>query len=117
MKRRIFALVAICVMVLSVCAQAAESRAVNGQPTLYFDGTTAVCSVTCKGTNTNDELDVTLTLYQGSTVVDSWSDSGNGRVQITGRCGVDSGESYTLRVYYSVNGVAKPMVATYGTCP
>lgn len=117
MRKRIFALAAICVLVLSVCAQAVESRAVNGQPTLYFDGTTAVCSVTCKGANTNDELDVTLTLYHGSTVVDSWSDSGYGRVQITGRCGVDSGESYTLRVNYSVNGVGKPTVATYGTCP
>lgn len=117
MKRRICALIALVVLALSISAQAAELRVSNARPMLSFNGTTAFCSVICRGDNSNDTIDATLTLYQGSTYVDSWSGSGKDRVALSGTCEAVSGKSYKLVVDYSVNGVSKPSVSTTRRCP
>lgn len=82
-----------------------------------FNGTTATCSVFFKADSTKDKAEATLTLYQGNTYVDSWTDSGTGRVFISESCEVESGKSYRLVLTYSINGVAKPAKAVSGTCP
>ncbi|MEY8386506.1 hypothetical protein AALC17_04290 [Oscillospiraceae bacterium 38-13] len=117
MKKRFFALIALTVLVLSISAQAVELRTVSVKPGLYFSGTTATCSVICRGAGSDDALDVTLTLYQGSTYIDSWSDTGTGRVALTGSCTVERGKTYKLVVDYSVNDEAKPSVYTTAKCP
>lgn len=117
MKRRICALIALVVLALSISVQAMEPRLVSAQPSLSFSGTTAFCSVICSGKSDNDTISATLTLYQGTTYVDSWSDSGKGQVSISGSCKAVSGKSYKLVVNYSVNGVAKPSVYTTKKCP
>lgn len=117
MKRRMFSLAALLLLVLSISVQAAQLRAFSNRPTLSFSGTTASCYVNCKGTSTSDKVSATLTLYQGSTYVDSWSGSGTGSVFISGQCTVNSGKSYTLTLSYSVNGATKPSVSVTNTCP
>lgn len=117
MKRRICVWMALIVLVLSVSVQAAEMRVISAKPMLSFNGTTAFCSVICRGDSSNDTIDVTLTLYQGSSYVNSWSDSGKGRVALSGTCEAVSGKSYKLVVDYSVNSVSKPSVSTTRTCP
>lgn len=117
MRRRICALIVLVALALSISVQAMELRSVSAQPNLFFSGTTAFCSVICSGKSDNDTIDVTLTLYQGSTYVDSWSDSGKGEVLLSGTCKAVSGKSYKLVVDYSVNGVSKPSVSTTKTCP
>lgn len=97
-------------------AYAAEPRVAGVTPSLSFDRDTAICSVTCRGNNSSDELDVVMTLYQGSRYIDSWSRSGTGRVILTGECSVDSGLTYTLKIDFSINGQAKPSVSTSNTC-
>ena len=64
MKRRILSLAALLLIVLSVTAQAAETR-MGGNPVLAFDGTTAQCTATCYGRSSSDKVTATLTLYQG----------------------------------------------------
>ena len=117
MKRRMFSLAALLLLMLSISVQAAQPRAVSNRPTLSFSGTTASCYVNCKGASTSDDLYATLTLYQGNTYVDSWSGSGTGSVFVSGQCAVKSGKSYTLTLSYSVNGEAKPSVSVSNTCP
>lgn len=117
MKRRICAWMALVVLALSISAQAAELRTNNVKPTLSFNGTTASCSVICRGNSSNDTIDVTLTLYQGSSFVNSWSGSGKGRVALSGSCEAVSGKSYKLVVDYSVNGESKSSAYTTKTCP
>lgn len=120
MKKRILSallpLLLLCVMTAQ-SAQAAELRAMPARITLTFDGTTAVCSATCYGNQASDDLDVTLTLYQGSTYIDSWSGSGKWRVALSGECEAKSGKTYRLELTYSINGVEMPATSTTNTCP
>lgn len=97
--------------------QAAEQRASYRLPSLSFQGTTATCSVVCRGNSKTDELDVTLTLYQGRSYVDSWSDSGKGSVILSKECQVVSGKTYRLEVSCSINGEEKPVESVTATCP
>lgn len=117
MKRRICVWMVLIVLVLSVSVQAVELRYVTAQPSLSFNGTVASCSAICREDSSNDKIDATLTLYQGSSYVDSWSGSGKDRGALSGTCEAVSGKSYTLVVDYSVNGELKPSVYTTRTYP
>lgn len=117
MKKRTFALVVLLLLALAFPAQAVEVRAIQLKPDLYFDGTTAVCSVSCRSDNVRDKVEATLTLYQGDNYVDSWNNSGTGKVFISGSCEVESGKSYRLVLDYSINGTAQLSKTTTGTCP
>lgn len=98
-------------------AQAAELRVTNTHVELSFDGTTAVCFATCKGNQPSDELEATLTLYQGSTYIDSWSGSGKWKVTLSGEYEAKPGKTYRLELTYSINGEEMPAVSATNTCP
>lgn len=117
LKKRTFALVVLLLMILALPAHAVEVRAIQLKPDLYFNGTTAVCSVSCRSDNARDKVEATLTLYQGDDYVDSWNNSGTGRVFISGSCEVESGKSYKLVLDCSINGIAQLPKTTTGTCP
>lgn len=117
MKRRSFALAVLLLLIFTVPAQAGELRTVQVKPDLYFNGTTALCSVSLRTDNARDDVEATLTLYQGERYVDSWNNSGTGRVFISGSCEVESGKSYKLVLDYSINGIAQLSKTTTGTCP
>lgn len=104
------------VLMLNTFAQAVQYRGASASPTLVFNGATATCSVVCRGNSTTDDVDVTLTLYQGSEVVESWSASGKYRVNISDTCTVQNGKVYTLTVEYTVNSVEMPTVSTTKKC-
>jgi len=86
------------------------------RPDLFFQGTTAICSAICRGGYATDYVEATLTLYQGSTYIDSWSKSGTGKITLYGECAVESGKTYCLEMAYSINGVEKPVVSVTNTC-
>lgn len=117
MRKRVFPLVSLLLLTLSLTAHAAEPYALTANPDLSFEGTTAVCSVSCRGEKTTDKIVATLTLYQGNTVVDTWSDSGTFRVALSGECNVKSGVAYKLVLSWSVNGEAQTDLTVTGTCP
>lgn len=117
MKKRLLGLSALFVLVLTIGAQAIEPRGIDATPRLSFNGTTARCAASCSGNASSDDIKATLTLYQGTTYVDSWSGSGTGRASLSGSCKVESGKTYKLVLTYSVNGSSKPSVTTTATCP
>lgn len=117
LKRRFWILAALVIFVLTMTAYAVEPHVVSARPVLSFQGTTAFCGAECRAENSSDTVKATLTLYRGSTYVDSWSGSGKGRVAISGDCAVKSGTKYTLTLTYSINGIAQPSVSTTATCP
>ncbi len=117
MKKRVFAMAIPVLLILTLTAQAADLRLVRINPELYFDGNTATCSVFCRADKATDKVDVTLTLYQGETYVDSWTNSGTGGVFVSGSCDVKSGKAYKLVVDYSINGTSQQPKTTSGTCP
>lgn len=119
MKKRISAffvpLLLVCILSAQV-AQATRERVAGGRPDLFFQGTTAICSAICRGDSATDRVEATLTLYQGSTYIDSWSESGTGKITLYGECKVQSGKTYRLEMAYSINGVDKPIVSATNTC-
>ena len=117
MKRCNFVLATLLVCVLfTVSVQAVEPRAVWVTPSLMFNGTTAQCSALCNGGKSGDTIKATLTLYQGTTYIDSWSDSGKDSLSFSGSCKVERGKTYKLVLSYSVNGVEKPSVTVTNNC-
>lgn len=87
-----------------ISANAVEARALTPNVTLYFEGTTAYCTaVVLDGLR---DLNVTMTLWHGNTRVGSWSGSGRGYVFLEGNCPVVKGETYTLIVTGTTNGVS-----------
>lgn len=106
------------VCILSAQAvQAIGQRVASGGPDLFFQGTTAICSAICQGDTKTDKITATLTLYQGDTYIDSWSESGIRKVTLYGECKVTPGKTYRLEMAYSINGVDKPVVSTTNYCP
>ena len=117
MKKCAFALAIPFLLILTMTAQAAEIRSIRVKPDLYFNETTATCSVSVKADSASDQVEATLTLYQGDNYVDSWNNSGTGHVFVSGSCEVESGKSYKLVLDYSINGAAQTSKTTTGTCP
>lgn len=117
MKKRFLPLVMLLLLTLSVTAHAAQPYILTANPDLSFYGTTAECSVSCRGETTTDKIEATLTLYQGNTVVDSWSTSGTFRATISEECTVKRGTTYKLVLTWSVNGVPQSTNSVTGRCP
>lgn len=100
--KKLAALTVLCIFLLScTTAYAAESRAVAARPSLSFDGTTANCEVVV---TSYGDIDITLSLWQGSTLIDSWSDSGFGMVSMSESCSVTKGKTYKLTVSGTAGG-------------
>ena len=109
MKRRVLSLALLATLVLSLTAQAV-TWGLTGTPKLSISGTTATCSVTCRSGNSDDKLKVTLALWCGDNIVDSWTETGYGEVSIRETCRVVKGNTYDLVMMPVVNGVAKSTV-------
>lgn len=115
MKRRNLMLTVLLLFILAVHAQAAL-YANQSTPELWFDGTTAYCLGQVKSSSTSSTIKATLTLWDGSRVVDSWSSSSTGSLSLSGSCTVSKGKKYTLTLDATVNGVSIPRTSTSGTC-
>ena len=115
MRKRLFSFVLVLtVLTLVSVAALAAILAPGAAPNLSFSGTTANCSVTVKGSGT---INATLELWQGNTLVASWSGSGTNRVRINGSASVSHGQTYTLTVSGTVGGVAIQATPVTKTCP
>ena len=103
-------------LTIGIVAQAVEPRAAGYSLSLTFDETTAVCEASCRGDKSTDYIKATLTLYQGSTYVTSWNGEGSYRAIVSGQRSVTRGKSYTLKLNYTINGVAQPEQSVTKVC-
>lgn len=110
MQRRILALAMLTVMILSLTAQAVDARAALNKPILSISGTTATCEVDYKSASSSDTVKITLALWCGDNIVDSWTETGYGEVSMKETCTVVKGNTYDLVMMPVVNGVAKSTV-------
>ena len=106
--KRIIPIVLAIVLVLGSSAFAAGQQPDEvtsvGTPSLKAIGTTAICE--CRITFSGQEIDATMELWQGSTLVASWQASGTGRVDFYETVTIVRGLTYTLTVSGTVDGVA-----------
>lgn len=116
MKRVITVL--LCLLLLSCTVlpvSATERRDMACVPTLTFDGTTAKCNASFS--SFRNSITLTLSLWNGNTLIDSWSKSGTSYVSISEYCSVQSGKSYTLKVSGTCAGVSIDASPVTKTCP
>ena len=82
---------------------------------LSFNGTTANCSGTVS--DPGKYIVATMKLTHNGSTVGSWSKSGTSVVVITGSCQVVSGETYTLVISGTSDGVPFSTTPFTRTCP
>lgn len=111
MKKR---MIPIMLLVVSFLTVTVSARAIIGNPSLSFSGTTAHCEVGIR--SYGDEISVTLELWEGDTRVDSWSNSGVSEVSIVETYRATRGERYTLKGHCTINGTYYSLQSAYGTC-
>ena len=114
MKKRIIPLVLLLAMLLSLPAYAASPRVMTILPAISFDGTTANCRVSVSADRSTDQISAVIQLWNGSTRIARWSDSGTG--YLLNSATVSKGKTYELTVDVKINGVSKPQVSIEGTC-
>ena len=93
-------------MALVVClgTSAAEARASTILPQLSFRGNTVECSVMIR--EPGQQITATLELWEGCTLLDSWSGSGSSVLNLEGSHRAVSGRTYTVEVYGTIDGEA-----------
>lgn len=103
MKKRIIPLLLIATLLLSTTAFAVEPRMSIGNPSLSFENGKANCIYYINTNNPNDKINVTMHLYRGLTLVDSWSASGYKSVSMSKTATAYTGATYQLTVNVSIN--------------
>ena len=105
MNKRIFSAILAVMLLLIVSANAnAAVKSLKTSLSLSFSGSTANCSAVVR--EPNKQIDVTMELWCGSTLLDTWTDSGTSLVTVSGSyTGVQSGKTYTLKAHGTSNGI------------
>lgn len=117
MMKRLFALFLALAVLLSVTAVAVDARASVRSPTLTFAGSVATCAVKVYADSPRDEIEIDVYLYMnGTTLVESWSDSGYGEIDFEETCTVTRRKTYKLTVVATINGEEQSPVSVTATC-
>ena len=116
MTKRFLALFLVLAVLLSMTVIAAETRASVRRPALTFSGSTATCACSISGDSSGDEIEIDVYLYMGSTLVESWSDSGYGDIDFEETCTVTRRKTYKLTVVATINGEEQSPVSVTATC-
>lgn len=116
MKKRFLLVVTVLAVILTTSAYALQGRSADVLPSISFSGTKATCSVSVMGDYATDKIEVDVELWQGSTLVQSWSDQGTEYVDSVRTVSVTKGKVYTLKAYAAINGTDLPMAYITKTC-
>lgn len=112
-KLTFFLVLALAIISITIGASAKESRVTQVSPRLSFSGTTAYCSVVI--TDAGSKIDATLSLWQGNTLIASWSGHSTSYLTLSGNASIQKGHTYTLKVTGTQNGkhfTATPITKT-----
>lgn len=115
MKKTALFLAIILVLSAPLTASAA-TRTESCKPNLTITGTTATCNVMIAGGNMTDTIHVTMRLMHRSAYIAAWTATGTGYVSLSKTATVSPGNTYTLVVQVTINGVTEPPVAVSKTC-
>lgn len=100
----------IIVVLLTVPAYAIQTRSNDVYVSLNFSNNTAVCKCEISADSSNDWISATMELWKGTTMVNSWSLSGQEYVSMEESEGVARYKTYRLLINYSINGIPKTPV-------
>ena len=117
MKKRICSIMLLIALLIPLSAQAVTPRKPKVIPYINFSGTTATCSVSVICDSTKDAISLTAKLYNGSTCIATWTESGTGSLNFSRTKTVQRGKTYKLTADVTINGTALATASTTGTCP
>lgn len=115
MRMRVIALLLCAAVLCSTTAFAQETRSISSSPELTFDGNTALCEFACS--SLGDTITVTMKLWQGDTLVNSWTQTGTSKISMSKTCEVSRLKMYTLEVSGTCDGVAFGPISVSKRCP
>lgn len=101
--KRTFALLLVMVLLLSTVVHAVEPRYAVNPPKLSISNSVATCTYSYNATDSTDKISVTLRLYRGQTLVNTWTGSGYGSVYMKKTANAVSGATYQLTANVYVN--------------
>lgn len=101
MKKKTISLILALILLLScsATAQATSVQAATPSASITINGTTATCRVSIA--KPGKTIHATLQLWQGRTMIDSWSGNGTSYLLITGSHEVTKGKTYTVKVVWN----------------
>ena len=117
MNKRIFSVLLAIMLLLAISANAnAAVKSVRSSLSLSFSGSTANCSAVVR--ESGKQINVTMDLWHGSTLLASWTGSGTNYAIASGSySSVQSGETYTLNAYGTASGTPFTVTPISRTCP
>ena len=115
-KKWLFVMAVVMVVCSTFSSLAASPRIVSIVPKLTFSGTLANCSATVIANSSADEIEITVKLWQGTTCLKTWSDSGNGYLSFKETKTVTSGKTYKLTVDATINGAKQSTASVSAKC-
>lgn len=114
MWKRAILLIVCFLLVCTTVVYAAEPR-IAAVPKLSFSGRTATCI--CNVSEAGKTLQVTMELWDGSSLIDSWYKTGTSKVMMNETSSVTRGHAYTLSVSVMINGVSYGPYSITKKCP
>ena len=117
MKRRFAAALMACFMAVAlvVPASAVQTRAARNVPKLDFDGTEAVCKFGY--TKMGASISATMELWCGNVPEVIWTGRDKNTLEMSKTHTVRRGQTYTLKVFCTVNGETTKLPPITKTCP
>lgn len=117
MKRRFAAALMACLMAVALVApaNAVQTRAARNVPKLDFDGTEAVCKFGY--TKMGASISATMELWCGNTPEVIWTGRDKNTLDMSKTHTVRRGQTYTLKVFCTVNGETTKLPPITKTCP
>ncbi len=94
-------------MLLAVPVNAMKTRSIDAYYTLDFSNNTAICRCEISADSSSDWISVTMELWKGNTLLNSWSSSGSDSVLMEKTENVTRYQTYRLVINYTVNGIAQ----------
>ena len=116
MMKRIALLLAIILVISAPLTVSAATYVLTVKPQIAFSGTTATCEVTVVGNNMSEYIEVEMKLMHGNTCLATWYKDSYGYVNLEKTATVVKGQTYTVVVTVTVNGVTRTPVSQDGTC-
>lgn len=114
-KRIVACMMIVAIIMTSIASAHALVMATRYKTSLDFNGTTVHCYASV--TDAGKTITVTAKLWRGTLLIGTWSDTDNSFVEVNGIKMAQSGQTYTLKVSYTSNGITYYLPDITKTCP
>lgn len=116
MKKIIVSILCISLLLFSSTVYAATPRAAQVVPSISFERTKAICSVSIVADKPSDDVEAVIKLWQGSQCIKTWERSAVSYLAFSGEKTVTKGKTYQLTVDVKLAGKPLPRFSVEGTC-